>query len=757
MASQMHQDSELQHSFAPGEIGFDYLPLERTPREAPPVPTSPVSPIPVFSLESDEPLPPPETLPVVGPSVSAPPPAPTRPAPRIGKVGRSTPSRAAGEIWLEGEVILVGCPDCRAPMSVRIWLMMAECWNCGTTIELSEEQEREVMRLLEEQRRKNVEPPKPVAPAVAPVAAPVPPAPQPAPVAPQPAAPSPSPAPAEVQAAPPEPPPAPPAQTLPPPPPPPTAVEPAARVAPAVAAPTRFKGAPPSPPPPQSPAARAAAGPTRRPARRVIQRRDSWLKSLLNDTPAWLISMLVHMVALTLLALLTLPYEPDEGPYILLSASIASEPTRGEANFRTVDLPEAKFDMPVPNQGDLEDPAKLKALVAANQDARDLRLTDDQISNLPSVEVLKERLGRADGVNSNVIARDPRLRAEIVTKEGGTTLTEAAVARGLRWLAQHQNDDGSWSLNAFQKAGGCKCGGHGAFGKHPGTALALLPFLGAGQTHLAGKYRGNVARGLRWMVQHQREDGDLAGGSHGNDHMYTHGQATIVLCEAFAMTGDEELRMPAQKAVDFIVAAQYNDGGWRYHPKPVAQGDLSVVGWQVMALQSARAANLTVPDTTMGMANMFLDSVSHRDGARYAYMKRNDPTPTMTAEGLLCRLYLGWTKDRPGLHNGVEWLTRENNLPSASRPNIYYWYYATQTLHHYGGSEWETWNLKMRDVLTSTQRTDGHAAGSWDPAGPHSGEGGRIYMTSLAVCSLEVYYRHLPIFRQLQVDGSHGD
>jgi hypothetical protein len=254
------------------------------------------------------------------------------------------------------------------------------------------------------------------------------------------------------------------------------------------------------------------------------------------------------------------------------------------------------------------------------------------------------------------------------------------------------------------------------------------------------------------MLQHQEENGDLAGASPRNDHMYTHGQATIVLCEAFAMTGDEELRIPAQKAVDFIANAQYNDGGWRYHPRPKAQGDLSVVGWQVMALQSARAANLTVPDETMGMASLFLDEVASSDGGRYAYMSKNSPTPTMTAEGLLCRMYLGWKKDRPGLNSGVEWLVSDENLPRASQPNIYYWYYGTQTLHHYGGPQWEQWNLKMRDVLTLTQRKDGHAAGSWDPSGPHSGEGGRIYMTSLAICSLEVYYRHLPIFRQIAVD-----
>ena len=82
-----------------------------------------------------------------------------------------------------------------------------------------------------------------------------------------------------------------------------------------------------------------------------------------------------------------------------------------------------------------------------------------------------------------------------------------------------------------------------------GTSLVLLPYLGAGQTHLTGRYKDAVSAGLRWLVQHQAPNGDLRAGSSGNSGMYAHGQATIVLCEAFAMTGDEELRVPAQKAV----------------------------------------------------------------------------------------------------------------------------------------------------------------------------------------------------------------
>ena len=371
---------------------------------------------------------------------------------------------------------------------------------------------------------------------------------------------------------------------------------------------------------------------------------------------------------------------------------------------------------------------------------------------MPDVEVVKHAVGKADGVSQGFLARDPRLRVEMVTKEGGTTLTEAAVARGLRWLAEHQSADGSWSLSGFRRAAGCNCSGEGAFGgKSPGTALAMLPFLGAGQSHLAGRYKGNVARGLRSLIENQKEDGDLRAGSNGNEGMYTHGQAAIVLCEAFAMTGDEELRIPAQRAIDFIVASQYRDGGWRYSPGPPSlRGDTSVVGWQLMALQSARAASLTIPDQTWEMADLFLDSVQSKDGARYAYQARGGPTEVMTAEALLCRLYLGWTKDRPGLPGGVQWLA-DNHLPSSGNPNIYYWYYGTQLMHHYGGPEWEEWNVKMRDILVQTQETSGHAAGSWAPRGQHAAPGGRIYVTALSVCTLEVYYRHLPIFRQIEL------
>jgi hypothetical protein len=578
--------------------------------------------------------------------------------------------RRPGEMWLDGSAIFCACPDCRAPMSVRYWLMLADCWRCGATIELTEEQERQVERLLAQ-----------------------------APPPPGPAAPPPIPA-----------------------------AQPGSNLVPE---------APPETSPPL--------------ADDHDWSHERLLRYLVDVTPAWLVSMLVHLIIFTLLALLTIKDKPQDGPFITLSAVLSRKVSEGADAVRIYHVEQAKFDMPLPTKADLNNERHRKILLVAAQDALELRL-DENIPNLPDLAAVKNRVGRADGYELALAARDPRLRAEMVTQQGGTTLTEAAVARGLRWLANHQNRDGSWSLSGFRHAADCKCSGDGHYrARSPGTALALMPFLGAGQTHLAGRYQANVSRGLRWLVDHQGDDGDLRIDATGTDAMYAHGQATIVLCEAFAMTGDEALRVPAQEAVQFIVDAQYNDGGWRYKPKPRnQQGDTSVFGWQLMALQSGRSAGLSVPDETWDLADAYLDSVQHRDGALYAYQAHDKPTPAMTAEALLCRMYLGWKNDRPGLVRGASWLS-ENHFPAATSPNIYYWYYATQVMHHHGGPQWDEWNQRMRDILVATQETQGHLAGSWRPRGDYSEAGGRIYETALAVCTLEVYYRHLPIFRQIEL------
>jgi hypothetical protein len=83
---------------------------------------------------------------------------------------------------------------------------------------------------------------------------------------------------------------------------------------------------------------------------------------------------------------------------------------------------------------------------------------------------------------------------------------------------------------------------------------------------------------------------------------------------------------------------------------------------------------------------------------------------------------------------------------------IYYYYYATQVLHHLEGPNFDLWNHRMREHLIRTQEKSGHRTGSWNPEGvDHGARGGRMYSTGMALLTLEVYYRHLPMYRVVKL------
>lgn len=359
--------------------------------------------------------------------------------------------------------------------------------------------------------------------------------------------------------------------------------------------------------------------------------------------------------------------------------------------------------------------------------------------------------------------RSASTRQKLVESGGGNQESEAAVAAALRWLHLHQAADGHWSLDGFdhharrQTANGdtvyerCNCQGAGHNNDIAGTAFGLLPFLGGGQTHRGGGegqsgiYTKDVEKGLKYLILKQNASGDFGGG------MYSHGLATIVMCEAYGLTSDPLLKGPAQRGLNFIAKAQSNAGGWSY-TSPCTGHDTSVGGWQLMALKSGQMAGLEVyPGKTFLGATRWLDAVSSRDGSGYGYQTAENPTPTMTAVGLLCRQYLGIGPRNPGLIKGVAELKK---TPPRTMQNMYYYYYATQVMHHMGGEAWAYWNPKMRDWLITTQDKGRdpkhiHQKGSWDPKGDTWGPyGGRIMVTSMAVLTLEVYYRHLPLYRR---------
>jgi hypothetical protein len=166
-----------------------------------------------------------------------------------------------------------------------------------------------------------------------------------------------------------------------------------------------------------------------------------------------------------------------------------------------------------------------------------------------------------------------------------------------------------------------------------------------------------------------------------------------------------------------------------------------------MALQSARLAGLDVPQNAFDRARGWIRSVESRGErrGRFAYQRGRRESPAMTAEAMLCLEYLGADEQDASLLAGADYLV--DHLPEPGRESSYYWYYGTQALFQLQGDHWLRWNEALRDMLLATQRTGGPAAGTWDPEDQWEHAGGRIYSTSLRLLMLEVYYRHLPLYR----------
>lgn len=340
-------------------------------------------------------------------------------------------------------------------------------------------------------------------------------------------------------------------------------------------------------------------------------------------------------------------------------------------------------------------------------------------------------------------------RLRIVKQRGGDENTETAVNAALAWLAAAQEPDGRWSA-ARHGAGversvlGHNREGAGANADTAVTGLAVLAFLGAGHSHLEGRWRQHVQHGLEFLLRSQRGDGSLAGDARLFASMYCHGMAGLALGEAYAVTGDHRLKPFVERAAAYSLNSQdRRSGGWRYQPGD--SGDMSQFGWQVMSLISAHNAGVSIPAESRSMMLRFLQScASGRRGGLCSYRPGEGASRTMTAEGLSCSAFLRTSGNEPARREAFEYLAEE--LPDDGQADFYYWYYGTLALSQWKNDLWPRWNEALKRQLLSRQTLHGDLAGSWRADSRWGGYGGRVYSTALACLCLEVYYRYLPVY-----------
>jgi len=370
-------------------------------------------------------------------------------------------------------------------------------------------------------------------------------------------------------------------------------------------------------------------------------------------------------------------------------------------------------------------------------------------------------------------------RGAALLRYGGTPQTEGAVALGLLWLLEHQDNDGGWSVEGFQRH--CRrqvaCPGRGLSEFDVGaTGLAVLAFLGAGYLPVApegpgGSPKSTASTGATLPLQAgsahrraakdaldyliRRQDSSGAYGAVGENYFYNHAIAMLAVSEAFALTGMETYRQSLEAAVQFSVLGQQDGGGWDYSRKPSGRNDLSITGWQIMALRSAMDAGISVPEGTIEGVRRFLQvAVTPSGEGIYANLgqERGRRGINMVAVGLLSKLYLGASPQEPAVRAAVGRLLHTPPDPGAMESwdttfqSYYYWYTATLALFHYGGEEWKAWNVFLIRRLLPLQSRKPHEEGSWPPELNWVGvSGGRVYATAINVLTLETYYRYEPL------------
>lgn len=294
---------------------------------------------------------------------------------------------------------------------------------------------------------------------------------------------------------------------------------------------------------------------------------------------------------------------------------------------------------------------------------------------------------------------------------------ETIYTKGLRYLANTQNADGSWS---------------DTYGNYPGVVgLCVLAFLAHGEDPNNGPYADNIRKGLDFIIKQQKESNGYIGNS-----MYNHGFATLALAESYGMVDDKRLAPALQNAVKLILTAQEVNpkGGWRYTPDS-NDADSTVAGCQMVALLAARNAGVPIPDQSIEKGLKYLSTCRSSNGA-YGYTSRGGGKPTLTAIGSLCHS-LAKEKDAKGFEESLDYLKKNIDYRDKYYP-YYFEYYMSQALFHADEEVWKSWNEKNIRYLSALQ----------SPDGSFPGNKGQTFSTAGSLLSLALNYRFLPIYEK---------
>ncbi len=306
---------------------------------------------------------------------------------------------------------------------------------------------------------------------------------------------------------------------------------------------------------------------------------------------------------------------------------------------------------------------------------------------------------------------------------------DAAISRGLAWLASQQQADGGF-------------GAPRSYARNVGIcALSGLAFLPQG---MEGQFRRHIEGCTNYLLAHAQPSGYIV-----EDHvvthapMYGHGFAVTYLSQVYGMDIRTELRNVLKRGISLILSLQDENGAWRYTPFP-EDSDVSVTTCQMLALSSARQAGFSVPREAIVHSIDFLLRCQNPDGGfRYRLIDPPESLLPRSAAAVVA-LHAAGVHPGPALSRGRQYLANPLSLTAppadTSHSAEYYYYgryYMTYAAWQAGGKVWDDWFPIVRDELLQRQTRDG----CWyDPTV------GAEYATAMALLTLQFPIDTLPLY-----------
>ena len=327
-------------------------------------------------------------------------------------------------------------------------------------------------------------------------------------------------------------------------------------------------------------------------------------------------------------------------------------------------------------------------------------------------------------------AQSPSLGPMVRYGEQVPIEVEETYERGLQFLAQSQLKDGSWP--AEQRGGGI-------------TGLCLMAFLAHGEDPNFGRYSQNIRRAVENLIDRQDKRTGYIGGS-----MYHHGFAMLALSEAYGAIDESLLTTPGESkkptigeslelAVRCAITAQRENGlgGWRYSPT-ATDADTSVTGAVLMGLLAARNAGIEVPDKVIDNALSYFKARTRKDGSVDYTSNMGGFSDSMNRSAIATLVYsIGKRKHWEEFENTLQFLSNRLDHKASSHPS-YFRYYMAQALFQGDVEAWKRWKKENNQRIRSLQRPDGSIQATY----------GTAYGTSMALLSLALEYRFLPIYER---------